>query len=156
MGARKCHRAAEPIARVPQESGVGRGSSHDEVKTISKGIKSLCKELKIPIIVISSLSKEAIKTADKRPHPGHLKESGDIWYDADAVLTVYRPEVHQVKKFYAADGKEHNPEFLGVIDIWKQRMGSQAEVLTTFRGRQNKFTEYIGAVDYLTNGNGQQ
>jgi replicative DNA helicase len=114
----------------------------DDISIMSKGFKSIAKELDVPVIVISSLSKESTKSGDKRPHPGHLKESGDIWYDADVVATVYRPEKHNIEQFKTSTGETISSTGLAVIDIWKQRMGSEAEILTNFIGSQNKFMTY--------------
>ena len=74
-------------------------SKHEEIGTITKVLKQVSKELNIPIVVLSQLSREVEKRIDKRPMLADLRESGSIEEDADCVMFLYRPEYYGVKEY---------------------------------------------------------
>ena len=105
-----------------------------EISQITRGLKILAKELSIPIIALSQLSR-AVETRDKsgRPQLSDLRESGSIEQDSDVVMFVYREEV------YKPDTAEHGK---AAIIIAKQRNGPTAEVDLTFLRESTKFVPY--------------
>lgn len=90
-------------------TGLDRYSNREqEISTISRGIKALAKELDIPILCMSQLSRAVeARGGDKRPQLSDLRESGSLEQDADIVIFLYRPEyygIHQDDKGYSTEG----------------------------------------------------
>jgi replicative DNA helicase len=105
-----------------------------EISQITRGLKSLAKELNIPVVALSQLSR-AVETRDKtgRPQLSDLRESGSIEQDADVVMFVYREIMYNREA--AEPGKAH-------IIIAKQRNGPTADVELTFLRECTKFVPY--------------
>lgn len=80
-------------------SKTSRGTRENEISEISRKIKLLAKELNIPVIAISQLSRQVESADPKIPHLHHLRESGSIEQDADMVLMLWRPEYYDYKEF---------------------------------------------------------
>tara|TARA_B100000780_G_C21108775_1_gene447908 strand:- start:63 stop:1583 length:1521 start_codon:yes stop_codon:yes gene_type:complete len=113
------------------------GNREQEISTISRSIKSIAKELHVPVIALSQLSR-AVETrgGDKRPQLSDLRESGAIEQDADMVMFIYRPEYYNITE--DADG---NPtQGTGEIIIAKHRNGALENVKLKFINRLAKFT----------------
>ena len=117
----------------------GRGNREQEISNISRSMKSLAKELNIPVIAISQLSR-AVETrgGSKKPILSDLRESGAIEQDADMVLFIYRPEYYKITE----DEQGRSTQGLAELIIAKHRNGSLGEVPLRFINRFAKFTDY--------------
>ncbi len=114
------------------------GNREQEISTISRNLKALAKELNIPVIALSQLSR-AVETrgGSKRPLLSDLRESGAIEQDADIVSFIYRPEYYKIDEW---DDEEHTPtagqaEFI----VAKHRNGGLDEIRLKFIGHLGKF-----------------
>jgi replicative DNA helicase len=105
--------------------GEGR-SREEEVSSISRGLKSIAKDLDISVIAASQINRESESRKDKRPQLSDLRESGAIEQDADMVFLLYRPEYYKINAV-TSDGKELNTEGLLIVDIAKNRNGATGE-----------------------------
>ena len=119
-------------------NGARFGSRQEEVSTISRSLKSLAKELDIPILALSQLnrtveSREGLE--GKRPQLSDLRESGAIEQDADMVLFVHRPEYYRIYQ----DEKGNDLHGMAQIIIAKHRKGATGDVLLNFRGEFTRF-----------------
>ncbi len=119
-------------------NGMRFGNRQEEVSTISRSLKGLAKELDIPILALSQLSRH-VEQRDgiegKRPVLSDLRESGAIEQDADMVLFVHRPEYYKIYE------DEHHNDTRGraQIIIAKHRKGKTDDVLLTFKGEFTRF-----------------
>ncbi len=114
------------------------GNREQEISTISRSLKAIAKELNVPIIALSQLSR-AVETrgGSKRPQLSDLRESGAIEQDADMVMFIYRPE------YYGLTHDEDNNPTTGVAEIIvaKHRNGATDTVKLRFVDRLAKFTD---------------
>jgi replicative DNA helicase len=92
-----------------------------QISEISRELKKLAKELKIPVVALSQLSRECEKRPDKRPQLSDLRESGAIEQDADIVLFLMRPEYYGFKDPVEIGNQEYHPRGLIVTIIAKNR-----------------------------------
>lgn len=119
-------------------SGKKGMSREQEISEISRGLKLVAKELEIPVIALSQLSR-AVETrgGDKRPQLSDLRESGAIEQDADVVMFLYRPEYYGINEY--EDG--NSTAGLAEIIYAKHRNGSLGTVKTLFNGKFSMFTD---------------
>ena len=110
-----------------------------EISDISRAIKSLAKELQVPIIALSQLSRKVEERTDKRPLMSDLRESGAIEQDADIILMMYREE------YYKQDTPEKG---VAEVIIGKHRNGPTGVVKLTFIGEYTKFVNAATAGSY--------
>ncbi len=126
--------AVDYIQLMNTEKGSSRASRSrvEEVSTISRGLKELAKELDIPIIAISQLSRAVEqRPGARRPRLSDLRESGAIEQDADLVMFVYRPELYYPE--------EDLFQGIAEIIIAKHRNGPTGSEILTFVGSLTKF-----------------
>jgi replicative DNA helicase len=116
-----------------------RGNREQEISNISRSMKSLAKELNIPVITLSQLSR-AVETrgGSKRPILSDLRESGAIEQDADMVLFIYRPEYYGLTE----DEQGNSTEGLAQLIIAKHRNGALEDIPLRFISKFAKFTDY--------------
>ena len=125
-------------------NGMKFGSRQEEVSTISRSLKGLAKELDIPVLALSQLSRNVENREGlegKRPQLSDLRESGAIEQDADMVLFVHRPEYYHIYQ----DEKGNDLHGMAQIIIAKHRKGSTGDVLLNFRGEFTRFQDPIEA-----------
>ena len=113
------------------------GNREQEIGTISRSLKAIAKELQVPVIALSQLSRKVEERGGaKRPILSDLRESGSIEQDADLVIFLNRPEYHGL----TADEMGNSTEGLAEVIIAKHRNGSLEDVKLTFI---NKFVKFV-------------
>ncbi len=124
-----------------------------EISDISRSLKSLAKELHIPIVALSQLSRAVESRPDRRPVLADLRESGAIEQDADLVLMIYRRDLHAAEKGKTEDWKEERTEEkidrerVAEIIIAKHRNGPTGVVNLTFLPEYATFANYYPGAD---------
>lgn len=133
--------------------GTARNASENrvnELSEITRGLKTLAKELDVPVLALSQLSRQVEGRDDKRPQLSDLRESGTIEQDADIVLFVFREEYyHQMRKpadetsaeFQAWQEKEYRLRGLADVTVAKQRHGATGRVNLYFASEYTQFTD---------------
>lgn len=112
------------------------GNREQEISTISRSLKAIAKELSVPIICLSQLSRDVEKRGGtKKPQLSDLRESGAIEQDADMVLFIYRPE------YYDQETENGTPGLAEII-VAKNRSGSLRSVNLRFIGHLTKFADF--------------
>lgn len=136
------------------DSSKGGGNREQEIASISRALKGIAKELDVPVLALSQLSR-AVETrgGDKRPQLSDLRESGSIEQDADMVMFLYRPEYYGITE----DESGMPTQGVGEVIIAKHRNGSLETVPLKFIGKFTKFgdldTHNFGG-DFPTMGGG--
>jgi len=119
-------------------SGESKGQNREqEISTISRNLKGLAKELNVPVISLSQLSRKVEERSDKGPQLSDLRESGAIEQDADMVMFIYRSE------YYGITEDESGQSTIGLADIIvaKHRNGDTGKVTLKFEGKNTNFTD---------------
>ena len=129
-----------------------RGTSKDnrvqEVSEITQGLKAIAKELNIPVIALSQLSRQVENREDKRPQLSDLRESGSIEQDADVVMFVFREEYYREREKPGDHELEKMAQWQAVMEsvhgkaeviIGKQRHGPIGTIELSFEGRFTRF-----------------
>ncbi|MES2519182.1 MAG: replicative DNA helicase [Bacteroidota bacterium] len=118
--------------------GKGTGNREQEIANISRSLKQLAKELDVPVIALSQLSR-AVETrgGDKKPQLSDLRESGSIEQDADMVMFIYRPEYYGITQ----DEAGNSVTGMGELIIAKNRAGSLDTVQLRFIGKYTKYCD---------------
>ncbi len=125
-----------------------KDSRVNEVSEITQGLKAIAKELDIPVIALSQLSRQVENRDDKRPQLSDLRESGSIEQDADVVMFVYRAEYykerekpgdHELEKMQAWQEEMERLHGKAEVIIGKQRHGPIGNVELSFEGQFTRF-----------------
>ena len=140
-----------PSAGVKSESRVL------EISMITQGLKALAKELKIPVLALSQLSRAVESREDKRPQLSDLRESGSIEQDADAVMFVYRDEYYLQQRAPKQMAFDNEEKFQNALEKWqrdmelvhnkaellleKQRHGPTGKIDLFFEGEFTRFAD---------------
>ncbi len=141
--------------------GTGRGGSENrvqEISEISRGLKTLAKELEVPVLALSQLSRAVEQREDKRPQLSDLRESGSIEQDADMVFFVFREDYYvAAREPKQPQGADADPKIAAAHEAWsremegvfglaelivaKQRHGSTGKVRLHFNAQTTKFSD---------------
>ncbi|MHA6288359.1 replicative DNA helicase [Maricaulis sp. CAU 1757] len=131
------------------------GSRVEEVSEVTQNLKALAKELSVPVIALSQLSRQVENREDKKPQLSDLRESGSIEQDADVVLFVYREAYYKEREKPREDTPEYlawEEEFrriekLAEVIIGKQRHGAIGTAKLAFDGSRTKFMDLDNRFD---------
>lgn len=118
--------------------GTGRENRQQEVSEISRQLKKLAKELKVPVIALSQLSRGVEQRQDKRPVLSDIRESGSIEQDADIVAFLYRDDYYRSEEGEDEEPQENNNVIEVIIE--KNRSGARGTVELLFIKEYNKFS----------------
>ena len=128
-----------------------------EISMISQTLKGVARELNVPVIALSQLSRNVESRENKRPQLSDLRESGAIEQDADVIMVLYREEYYLSKLMGADENSEENVKLKERLDkvkgltellISKNRKGSTKTLTFTFDGPTTTFHEFSGDVGY--------
>ena len=114
-------------------SGRGNDGRQQEVSDISRGLKGLARELGVPVIALSQLSRAVESRDDKRPNLSDLRDSGSIEQDADVVMFIYRDEYYHPKD-------TERPNITDIL-VKKHRNGATGDVELYFHPEKRRFTD---------------
>lgn len=123
------------IGLMLNDDGDKSNSREQQISTITRGLKSLAKELQIPVIALSQLNRKVADRSDKRPLMSDLRDSGAIEQDADVIMLVYRDDYYDPNSQYKG---------LAEINVAKNRNGATGKVITNFEKERTLFTNFAG------------
>jgi replicative DNA helicase len=121
------------------------GNREQEIASISRALKGIAKELSVPVLALSQLSRSVeTRGGDKKPQLADLRESGSIEQDADIVMFLYRPEYYKI----TVDEEGMPTQGTGEVIIAKHRNGSTGSVKLKFIGKYTKFADLDSPSSY--------
>ena len=141
---------------VRGSSASSQANRVQEVSEITQGLKAIAKELNIPVIALSQLSRAVEQRDDKRPQLSDLRESGSIEQDADIVMFVFREEYYLMRQM----PREDSPKFsewqaemekvhgIAEVIVAKHRNGAIGNVAMQFQSDITKFSD-LARTDYV-------
>ncbi|NML69329.1 replicative DNA helicase [Chryseobacterium sp. RP-3-3] len=128
--------------------GKGVGNREQEISMISRSLKAIAKELNVPVIALSQLSRSVEARPGKRPQLSDLRESGAIEQDADIVSFIFRPEYYKIAVWdNDEEGAETPTENQAELIIAKHRNGATADVRLSFLKHFARFGDIEAAFD---------
>lgn len=152
----------DQLSHVKPEPGSDRQPRYQQVGAITRGFKEMAKELGLPVLLLSQLSRGVEARDDKRPRASDLRESGDIEGDADMILMVYREFTYLERSKPQQKEKEDPNDYRGRLAKWqtaledcrhkteviieKQRMGATGSAELYFDAERTSFTAPEGDV----------
>jgi replicative DNA helicase len=114
------------------------------ISEISRNLKLLAKELDIPVIALSQLSRSVESRTDKKPLLSDLRESGAIEQDADTVIFIFRPEYYQVTEYEDGTSTKDTAQVI----VAKNRNGALDEIMLSCRLQNSIFEDYKTETEY--------
>ncbi|NOT76461.1 MAG: replicative DNA helicase [Cyclobacteriaceae bacterium] len=121
--------------------GESQGNREQEIASISRALKGIAKELEVPVLALSQLSRGVeTRGGDKRPQLSDLRESGSIEQDADIVMFLYRPEYYKI----TVDEEGMPTQGMAEVIVAKHRNGGLDTVKLKFIGKYTKFADFDG------------
>ncbi len=128
-----------------------KGKSREQVVSdISRGLKMLSKELEMPVVALSQLSREVERRLSKMPQLSDLRESGAIEQDADEVIFLMRPEFYGMTEFVEIGDMQYNPLGLCIVNTAKNRHGATKNTALSFNGPCMHFTDHYNDTNKFT------
>ena len=118
------------------------GNREQEISEISRGLKIVAKNLGVPVIALSQLSRKCEERADKKPMLSDLRESGAIEQDADIVTFLYRPEYYGIETIETNEGNCSSAGIAEII-VAKYRQGSTGSCFSIFEGDKMNFKDLL-------------
>ena len=120
--------------------GLEHRSRNEEVSAVSASLKAMAKELRIPIVVLSQLSRAPENDGQRKPRMSDLRDSGSIEQDADVVCLLRRP-------CKLARDEENDDETLAVVEVAKHRNGPTGDIRLNFEDQYTRFEDRVRGVD---------
>lgn len=132
---------ADYLQLVDTSTGKNR-NREQEVANASRNAKIIAKELEVPFVLLSQLSRKVEDRADKTPQLSDLRESGAIEQDADIVVFIHRPAYYGEETIKTRKWGEIKTDGLGVLSIAKQRDGATGKIYFSHNESMTKITDY--------------
>jgi replicative DNA helicase len=117
----------------------------EQVAKIARRLKAIARELKVPVLCLAQLNRQAEVAKENRPRLSHLRESGAIEQDADVVMFVHREEYYATREELEPGGVKEHLKGLAEIIIAKQRNGPVGEVKLTWEDKFTRFSNRAAA-----------
>lgn len=125
------------------DTSTGKNCNREqEIANASRSAKMIAKELGVPFVLLSQLSRRVEERADKTPQLSDLRESGAIEQDADVVVFIYRPAYYGEQSITMRAGNEISAEGVGVLSIAKQRDGATGRVYFAHNNSLTRLQDY--------------